>query len=207
MKKNLLKTLVLALACSLLMGTAYAQKIHVWKPKSVGVGARSGYNKSDTINVVIYDTRKFPAKAKLDCSSGEVIAEVAKAVRQAFSGATVRIFNTSNYKNPMANHITVRIGIGAFSVGFGADARLGIGSAGHRFGAFPEGQWTAVASFYVRAYDRRNRDDFSFEKEVYKTESKKNLLGLTTARRALDQVWPEAIPALMVAIDNGLKKK
>lgn len=208
-KNRMVHIALLCLVGCCYVSSVYSQKVYVWQPKEQGVGRRAGYTNKDTVDVTVYDTRKFPAKAKIECSSREVVAEVAKVVRQAFGGATVRIVNVSDYKNPIANHITVRIGIGGYSAGFGTDAKMGVGAVGHQFSssAFPVGKWTAVTSFYVRTYDRRGRGLVSNDKEVYKTVTKANSLGITTARRALNESWTDAIPALMVAIDNAILNK
>ena len=97
----------------------HAQKLYVWKPKKQQVSVRPFYQKSDTIDVVIYDGRTINKKSKIECTSEEIVNEFQDLFKQAYSNATLIIHDSKDYsQKAYANHITIKVGIAAYHAGF-----------------------------------------------------------------------------------------
>lgn len=136
MKRRLLSMLII-----LIPAFVCAQKLYVWKPKKQQVSVRPFYQKTDTIDVIIFDGRIINEKSKVECTSEEVINEFQDIFRQAYSNATLIIHNSKDYyKKAYPNHLTIKVGIAAYHAGFGSDIQVGIGSVGGSFsyGFFPK---------------------------------------------------------------------
>ena len=74
-----------------------AQKLYVWKPKKQQVAVRPFYQKTDTIDVIIFDGRIINNKSKVECTSEEVVNEFQDIFRQAYSNATLIIHDSKDY--------------------------------------------------------------------------------------------------------------
>lgn len=198
----------LMLVCMLLItNTMYAQKLYVWKPKSQQVTLRPFYQKTDTIDIVVYDGRIFNKKCIVKCTSEELVNEFYNVFNQAYGNATLVMHDATEYnQKAFPNHITIKIGIAAFSAGFGSDIQVGIGSVGGSFsyGLFPKGQWNALTALYVRVYDKRDGKNTKIQKEVSHTESKPNMFGYATAKSALNTTYLRAITEMLLIIDNSM---
>lgn len=206
MKKLLLSILFLITVAN----AVFAQKLYVWEPKPQSVSQRPFYTESDTIDVVMYDGRIFSKKSKIECTSEELIESIYDVLKQAYGKATICLMNSSEYnKKPLPGHVTIKIGIAAYGAGFGTDVSVGIGSVGGSFsyGVFPKGKWNAVTSFLVRVYDKRNGQVRSSEKSISHTDSKSNMLGYSSAKKALNNTYMSSISELLLAIDNGLMEE
>ena len=185
----------------------HAQKLYVWKPKKQQVSVRPFYQKSDTIDVVIYDGRTINKKSKIECSSEEIINEFQDLFKQAYSNATLIIHDSKDYsKKAYANHITIKVGIAAYHAGFGSDIQVGIGSVGGSFsyGFFPKGKWNALTSLFLRIFDKRGGNDTKAQKEISHTASKSNMFGYTSAKSALNETYLQATTEMLLTIDNSI---
>lgn len=205
MKRRLLSMLII-----LIPAFVCAQKLYVWKPKKQQVSVRPFYQKTDTIDVIIFDGRIINEKSKVECTSEEVINEFQDIFRQAYSNATLIIHNSKDYyKKAYPNHLTIKVGIAAYHAGFGSDIQVGIGSVGGSFsyGFFPKGKWNALTSLYVRAFDKRDGNDNKVQKEISHTASKSNMYGYSSAKSALNETYLQATAEMLLTIDNAMMEE
>jgi hypothetical protein len=163
----------------------------------------------DTVDVVIFDGRLLTKNSKVECTSENTVAQLGDFIKQTYPSATVNLLSSASYyKDPVKKHITLKIGISAYHAAFGVDVKVGVGSLGgsYSFGVIPEGKWNAITAYAVKLYDYRGDKEDKKVKDIYKIESKANMLGYSSAKTCLNSTYMQANQDLLFFIDESLMK-
>ncbi len=196
------------LALIILLFTSYnlfAQKLYVWCPKEQVPTPRQGFLEKDTIDLIIFDGRILTKNSMVDCTYENTILNLSNFIKATYPSALINLRNSDlNYKDPLKNRITIKIGISAYHAAFGADVKIGIGSVGGNFsfGVFPEGKWNAITAYALKIYDYRNNSEVKKVKDISKTGSKPNLGGYISAKNILNTTYIEANQEMLFFIDE-----
>lgn len=189
--------------------TVFAQKLYVWCPKDQMITPRMNFLEKDTVDVVIFDGRLLTKNSKVECTSENTVAQLGDFIKQTYPSATVNLLSSAYYyKDPLKKRITVKIGISAYHAAFGTDVKVGVGSLGgsFSFGVIPEGKWNAITAYAVKIYDYRGDKEDKKVKDIYKIDSKPNMLGYLSAKTCLNSTYMQANQDLLFFIDESLMK-
>lgn len=200
-----MKRTIILLTLMLSTLSAFGQKVYVWAPNSGQPPHRPLFEQTDTVDVVVFDGRNIPSSSKVECTSEELVSIILDDIQKIYSGATFNILDNAKYYKPSSdNHITIKIGIGAYHAGFGADVDVAIGNVGGNFAysVSAKGKWNAVTSFYLRIFDKRGGEEKDFAKEILSQDGKPNTGGYTTAKKVLSTTYMNAFSQLCTAIDS-----
>lgn len=204
MIKNLFSlSLLLFLSTSI-----FAQKIFVWCPPTTEISDVTDKLKGLNINVVIADTRKITDTTRVECSSEELITNIAQTITTSYPAAIVNILDTNQYTSAAEKgKVTIRIAVSAYHSASGNDASLAIGNPEGNFswGALPKNKWNSVAGFHVIIEDMRSETAKILTRNIANIVSRPNIGGSLTAKKALFEAYKEANRELLYFIENTLQ--
>lgn len=197
------------IALLFISNTIYAQKLYVWCPKDQLITPRKNFLEHDTLDVVIFDGRLLTKNSKIECTSENTVNRLAEFIKATYPSAVVNLLPSNNYyKDPVKNHVTLKVGIAAYQAAFGADIKVGIGSIGGSisYGVIPEGKWNALTAYALKVYDYRGNKEDKHTKDISKIASKPNMLGYSSAKSCLNTTYMEANQEMLFFIDESLMK-
>jgi len=201
---------ILILICLLaLTSNSFGQKLYVWCPNEQLTTPRQGFLQNDTIDLVIFDSRVFTAKSKVECTSENTIYELQKIFKQTYPSAVINILSTSDYyKDPKPNRITFKINISAYYVALGSDIKSVMGTFGgeYSYGMIVDETWNAITAYTVKIYDYRNNLEIKTTKDIFKISSKSNFWGKIDAKDCLNASYIDANKEMLLFIDDTLIK-
>lgn len=188
---------------------AFGQKILVWCPPPVEIGAASDKLQGVHLDVVFSDLRNIADTSRIECSSQDLIEHIAQGITASFPRAIINVLDTSEFRSPAKkNSVTVRVAVSAYHSASGTDASAAIGSSQGDFswGALPKNKWNSVAGFHVVIEDNRTENLKTLTRNIANIVSRPNIGGSLTAKKALYEAYNEANRELLYFIESTIQR-
>lgn len=187
----------------------FAQKVFVWCPPSIEIGAINDKLKGLDIDIVLSDFRKITDTSRVECDPKELIDHIANTIITTYPSAIINVLDTSQFRAPAEkNKITIRIAISAYHSASGTDVSSAIGNPEGDFnwGALPKNKWNSVSGFHVVIEDSRSKDTKILTRNIANIVSRPNIGGSLTAKKALFEAFKEANRELLFFIEDTLQQ-
>ena len=201
------KIIGLVIIMILFSSTTYSQKMYVWCQEDQKSTPRIAFLENKEIDLVIFDSRILTEKSNVKCDSETIVDNLINLIVNTYPSANFNVLKGEKfYQNPQADKLTIKISISAYHAAFGADVKVGIGSAGGKFswGVFPECKWNSVTGYSVMIYNYSDGGKVKMTEEIGKIASRPNTGGYRTAKNILNTAYIEANQALFGFIDKSL---
>jgi hypothetical protein len=198
------KILLVILICVPLL--SLGQKMYVWCPENFEVKPRIGLAANDSIGIAIFDSRAIPSHKKIECTSDQFVKSLFLQLQAVYPSAILTLLPAESYyqKKAAPGKIIIKIGISAYQAGFGSDISGGIGMINGKLSTmvFPKGEWNALTAYSVQVL----KDGSSESIDINNLASRSNMLGYSSARKALNESYNKSNQELLFFIDRQIQK-
>lgn len=166
------------------LSTLAQKKQYIWAPKEYIPTKKPNIMNKDTVYISISDNRGIPSKSKIKYTGEQLVELVGSIIKQAYTNTSF-IFNNDNYAEEcIDNSLNIKIGISKYGA------------------TFSPGVWKADCEFEVYFCLRLNGINYDATNTSAFEDIEGNLLGYTTAKKCLNNVFVASTNKMLNIIDE-----